>query len=171
VLGVLVLCTGLSAQAGTSISRADWGTTATGERISIYTLTGAGGLQARISNFGGVIVSLSVPNRSGSKTDVMLGYDDLGSYEKDGVHGAVIGRYANRIGSNGSFPLNGTLVQLQRAAPDQKIVIHGGTAGFHRKVWKAEMHEGAEPSLELTVISPDGDGGFPGALTRPSSTR
>src|SRR5439155_1004189 len=100
-----------------------------------------------------------------SKTDVMLGYDDLASYEKGGVYGAVIGRYANRIGSNGSFPLDGKTIQLERASPDQKIVIHGGTAGFQKKVWHAQMHDGTEPSLELTVVSPDGDGGFPGALT------
>ena len=165
VLGALLLCTCLSAQTRLGISGADWGTTVRGEKVAIYTLAGAGGLEARISNFGGVIVTLNVPNRNGSKTDVMLGYDDLASYEKGGVYGAVIGRYANRIGSNGSFPLDGKTIQLERASPDQKIVIHGGTAGFQKKVWHAQMHDGAEPSLELTVVSPDGDGGFPGALT------
>ena len=165
VLGALLLITCLSAQTRLGISGADWGTTVRGEKVAIYTLAGAGGLEARISNFGGVIVTLNVPNRNGSKTDVMLGYDDLASYEKGGVYGAVIGRYANRIGSNGSFPLDGKAIQLERASPDQKIVIHGGTAGFQKKVWHAQMHDGAEPSLELTVVSPDGDGGFPGALT------
>ena len=161
----LLLCTCLSAQTRPGISQADWGTTSKGERVQIFTLIGAGGLEARISNFGGVIVSLLVPNRNGSKTDVMLGHDDLASYEKGGVYGAVIGRYANRIGSNGSFPLDGKTIQLERASPDQKIVIHGGTAGFQKKVWRAEVHDGAEPGLMLTVVSPDGDGGFPGVLT------
>jgi aldose 1-epimerase len=165
VLGALLLCACLSAQTMLGISGADWGTTVKGEKVTIYTLAGAGGLEARISNFGGVIVALSVPNRNGSKTDVMLGYDDLESYEKGGVYGAAIGRYANRIGSNGSFPLNGKTIQLERPSPDQKIVIHGGTAGFQKKVWRAQMRDGAEPSLELTVVSPDGDGGFPGAVT------
>ncbi len=164
IAGALLLCACLSAQAEAGITRVEWGTTAKGEKVEIYTLTGAGGLEARISNFGGVIVTLNVPNRNGSKTDVMLGYDDLASYEKGGVYGAVIGRYANRIGSNGTFPLDGKTIQLERANPDQQIVIHGGTAGFQRKVWHAEMHDGAEPSLTLTVVSPDGDGGFPGAL-------
>ncbi|MBI4885787.1 MAG: galactose mutarotase [Acidobacteria bacterium] len=163
--GALLLCACLSAQAGAGITRADWGTTARGEKVEIYTLTGAGGLEARISNFGGVIVTLNVPDRNGSKTDVMLGYDDLASYETGGVYGAVIGRYANRIGSNGTFPLDGRTIHLERGTPDQQIVIHGGTAGFQKKVWRAEMHDGAEPSLTLTVVSPDGDGGFPGALT------
>jgi aldose 1-epimerase len=163
--GVLLLCVSLSAQARPGITAAGWGTTAKGEKVSLYTLTGAGGLEARITNFGGVIVTLTVPNRQGSKTDVVLGFDDLASYEKGGVYGAVIGRYANRIGSNGTFPLDGKTIQLERASPDQKIVIHGGTAGFHRKVWQAHMQDGPEPGLQLTVVSPHGDGGFPGVLT------
>ena len=165
IAAALVLCTCLSAQARVGISQADWGTTGKGDRVEIYTLTGAGGLEARISNFGGVIVTLRVPNRNGSKTDVMLGYDGLASYEKGGVYGAVIGRYANRIGRNGTFSLDGKTIYLERGNLDEKIVIHGGTAGFQKKVWHAEMHDGAEPSLTLTVVSPDGDGGFPGALT------
>src|ERR1051325_10794028 len=162
---LLLLIASLAAQARGGITRADWGTTARGEKVDIFTLTGAGGLEARISNFGGVIVALNVANANGSKTDVMLGYDDLASYEQGGVYGAVIGRYANRIGGNGTFPLDGKTIQLERTSPDQKIVIHGGTAGFQKKVWHAEMRDGPEPSLTLTMISPDGDGGFPGALT------
>jgi aldose 1-epimerase len=165
LFSALLLCSCLSTQTNIGISGADWGTTVRGEKVAIYTLAGAGGLEARISNFGGIIVTLNVPDRNGSKTDVMLGHDDLASYEKGGVYGAVIGRYANRIGNNGTFPLDGKTIQLQRASPDQKIVIHGGTAGFQKKLWRAQMHDGAEPSLELTVVSPDGDGGFPGALT------
>ena len=163
--GALLLCVGLCSHAEGGITRVEWGTTAKGERVDLYTLTGSRGLEARITNFGGVIVRLLVPNRSGAKTDVMLGYDDLASYEKGGVYGAVIGRYANRIGSNGTFVLDGRSIQLERANSDQKIVIHGGTAGFQKKVWSAQMHDGAEPSLTLTVVSPDGDGGFPGTLT------
>jgi aldose 1-epimerase len=81
------------------------------------------------------------------------------------VYGAVIGRYANRIGSNGTFPLDGRIVQLDRANPDQKIVLHSGASGFQKKVWRAEAHDGADPRLTLTLVSPDGEGGFPGALT------
>ena len=165
VLGAVLLCACASAQARPGITAANWGRTTRGEQVVLYTLSGAGGLEARISNFGGVIVSLNVPNRTGSKTDVMLGFDDLASYENDGVHGALIGRYANRIGANGTFLLDGRTIQLERPSRDQKIVIHGGMAGFHRKVWQARMHDGPEPGLELTVVSPDGDGGFPGALT------
>ncbi len=147
------------------ITRDEWGTTAGGEKVAIYTLAGGAGLEARITNFGGVIVALNVPDRNGAPIDVMLGYDDLAAYERGGVYGAVIGRYANRIGSNGTFPLGNAIVQLERTAPGQKIVIHGGTAGFQKRVWRAEPHDGAEPSLTLTLVSPHGDGGFPGTLT------
>jgi aldose 1-epimerase len=148
-----------------NITSQDWGTTAKGEKVQLYTLKGAKGLEAHISNFGGVIVNLLVPDKNGKKVDVMLGYDTFAEYEKGGVYGAIIGRYAGRISHGGSFPLNGKTYQLQKTNPDAKSVIHGGTAGFQKKAWAAVMHDGAEPSLTLTVTSPDGDGGFPGALT------
>jgi aldose 1-epimerase len=155
----------IAAQAQPRISGVEWGRTAAGDRVDLYTLHGTGGLTVRISNFGGVITAIGVPNRQSSTTDVMLGYDDFTSYERGGVFGAVIGRYANRIGSNGTFPLDGRLVQLARANPDQKIVLHSGAAGFQKRVWRAEPHEGPEPSLTLTLVSSDGDGGFPATLT------
>jgi len=155
----------LAAQEQRRISGVEWGRTAAGEIVDLYTLRGRGGLTVRISNFGGVITAIDVPNRQGSTTDVMLGYDDFASYERGGVFGAVIGRYANRIGSNGTFPLDGRLVQLARANPDQKIVLHSGAAGFQKRVWRAEAHDGPEPSVTLTLISADGDGGFPATLT------
>jgi aldose 1-epimerase len=105
-----------------------------------------------------------VPNAQGGKTDVELGYDDFASYEKGSVYGAVIGRVAGRISHGGSFTLNGKTYQLEKPNPDAKFVIHGGTAGYAGKVWTAKMQDGAEPSLILTLHSPDGDGGFPGAL-------
>ena len=69
IAGALLLCTCVSAQAEAAVTRADWGTTTKGEKVELYTLTGPGGLEARITNFGGVIVSLNVPNRKGSTTD------------------------------------------------------------------------------------------------------
>ncbi len=162
---VAVACALVSAQRRSTVSRIDWGMTASGEQVGLYTLTGRSGIVARISNFGAVIVGLDVPNRAGSKTDVMLGFDDLASYERGGVYGAVIGRYANRIGSNGTFPLDGRIVQLDRATPGQQIILHSGASGFQKRVWRAEPHEGDEPSLTLTLVSPDGDGGFPGTLS------
>jgi aldose 1-epimerase len=147
-----------------NISVRDWGTTAQGAPVQLYTLKGARGLEAHISNFGGVIVDLLVPTKSGDKADVMLGYDDFKSYERGGVYGALIGRYVGRISKGGSFSFNGRTVQLRKANPNAKFVIHGGTAGFQKKLWHGEMHDGPEPSLTLTLASPDGDGGYPGLL-------
>jgi aldose 1-epimerase len=147
-----------------AITSKDWGTTAKGETVQLFTLKGVKGLEAHITNFGGVIVDLLVPARGGKKIDAMLGYDDFKSYEKGGVYGAIIGRYVGRISHGGSFPFEGRTVQLQKGNPAAKFVIHGGTAGFQKKLWHAEMVDGPEPSLILTVSSPDGDGGYPGML-------
>ena len=152
----------LPAQAA-NITAKDWGTTAKGETVQLFTLKGAKGLEAHISNFGGVIVDLLVPAKGGRKVDVMLGNDDFKSYERGGVYGAIIGRYVGRI-KDGKFPFEGRTVQLTKANPNAKFVIHGGTAGFQKKLWHAEMVDGREPSLILTVSSPDGDGGYPGHL-------
>jgi len=160
----LILCVLAGPTRAANITKADWSITSAGEKVELFTLKGAGGLTAKISNYGGVIVELLVPDRNGQIADVTLGYDDLASYEKDGVYGAVIGRYVNRIGNHGSFPLEGKIIHLPLARPDQKIVIHSGNAGFQKRVWQAAMHDGPEPSLSLTLSSADGDGGFPGTL-------
>jgi aldose 1-epimerase len=146
-----------------SITARDWGTTAKGETVQLFTLKGEKGLEAHITNYGGVIVDLLVPGKGGKAVDVMLGYDDFKSYERGGVYGAIIGRYVGRI-KDGKFPFEGRTVQLTKANPNAKFVIHGGTAGFQKKLWHAEMVDGREPSLILTVSSPDGDGGYPGHL-------
>jgi aldose 1-epimerase len=147
------------------ITRQEWGATDKGEKVELFTLKGAKGLDARITNFGGRVVDLFVPNVHGGKTDVELGFDDFQSYyRKDNIYGGLVGRYVGRISHGGSFPLNGKTYQLEKTDPTAKNVIHGGTAGFHNKVWAAQVQGGAEPSLILTLESPDGDGGFPGKL-------
>jgi aldose 1-epimerase len=149
-----------------NITSQKWGSTDTGEPAKLFTLTGAHGLQARITNFGGRIVNLYVPNRQGSKTDVQLGFDDFASYfRKDTIYGGLVGRYVGRISHGGSFALNGKTYQLEKTDPNAKFVIHGGTAAFSNKMWAASVRDGEEPSLILTLVSPDGDGGFPGTLT------
>lgn len=163
LLAAATLGTGAQAQ---NVGRQEWGRTDNSERVELFTLKGAGGLEARITNFGGRVVNLYVPNAQGGKTDVELGFDDFNSYYRQGnVYGAVIGRYVGRISHGGSFPLNGKIYQLEKKDPAAKFVIHGGTAGFHNKVWSAEVRDGAEPSLILSLESPDGDGGFPGRLS------
>src|ERR1700754_4924623 len=165
VAASLVLLPSVAAQAR-NITSQDWGIPQSGEKVSLFTLTSGHGLEARITNYGGRIVSLYVPNSHGGKTDVQLGYDDFAAYEKAGdFYGALVGRYVGRISRGGSFSLNGKTYQLEKRDPNAPFVIHGGTAGFNRKLWKAQMQDGPEPSLILTLVSPDGDGGFPGELT------
>jgi aldose 1-epimerase len=161
----LALLAGLAAPAAAAnITTKDWGTTAKGETVQLFTLKGARGLEAHITNFGGVIVDLLVPAKGGRKVDVMLGYDDFASYEKGGVFGALIGRVVGRVSNGGTFPLDGKTIQLEKTNPAAKFVIHGGTAGFQKKLWHAEMEDGPEPKLILTLASSDGAGGFPGLL-------
>src|SRR5581483_5785720 len=139
--------------AARNIASQDWGTTQSGEKVSLFTLTSGHGLEARITKQGG-------------KTDVQLGYDDFAAYEKAGdFYGALVGRYVGRISHGGSFVLDGKTYQLEKKDPNAPFVIHGGTAGFNKKLWKAQMHDGPEPSLTLTLVSPDGEAGFPGELT------
>lgn len=146
-----------------NIVRQDWGTTQGGEHIDLYTLTGPKGIEARITNFGGILVGLLVPDRNGVKADIVLGSDNLASYEKGGFYGALIGRFANRI-NNASFPLEGQTVHLDHRGPNL-VVLHSGAAGFNRRVWVARPHDGVEPSLELTLVDPEGSGGMPGTVT------
>lgn len=158
----LLSCGAANAQ---NITSQDWGRTQSGEKVSLFTLKNGHGLEARITNYGGRIVSLYVPNRQGGRTDVQLGYDDFAAYEKVGdFYGALVGRYVGRISHGGSFTLNGKTYQLDKKEPNAPFVIHGGTAGFNKKLWKAQMHDGPEPSLTLTLVSPDGEAGFPGTL-------
>jgi aldose 1-epimerase len=156
------------------ISSQDWGTTQKGDKVRLFTLTGKGGMVARITNFGGVVVDLIVPDRHGKPTNVVLGYDDFASYEKDGVYSALIGRYANRLSFK--FPVDGKIYEQPapppRPAPAgsapqglRTYVQHGGSNGLQKRVWDAVAHDGPEPSLALTIREADGTGGFPGNIT------
>jgi len=156
-------------QAG--IHSEDWGTTQKGEKVRLFTLTGKGGMVARITNFGGVVVDLVVPDRHGKPVNVVLGYDDFASYEKGGVYSALIGRYANRLSFK--FPVDGKIYE-QPAPPvrpgsvgpaPRPYIQHGGSNGFQKRVWEAVAHEGPAPSLALTIKEADGTGGFPGNIT------
>ncbi len=156
------------------ISAEDWGATQKGDKVKLFTLTGKGGMVARITNFGGVVVDLVVPDRHGKPTDVVLGYDDLSSYEKGGIYSALIGPYANRLSFK--FPVDGKIYEQPKPAPrpapagaapqaPRPYIQHSGSIGFQKRVWEAVAHDGPEPSLSLTIKDPDGMGGFPGNVT------
>lgn len=138
-----------------------YNTTIDGKNVTLYTLKNAKGATVTITNYGGRIVSLLVPNKEGKLTDVVLGYDSIGAYRKKGepFFGALIGRYGNRIGK-GKFKLEGKDYQLQ--LNDGPNTLHGGTDGFYSKVWDAKQLDGQK--LELTYVSKDGEAGYPGKL-------
>ena len=145
--------------AQTQVSKQPFGKTADGTPIDIYTLK-SGSLEARITNFGGIVVSLKVPDRKGYSADVVLGYDSLDGYLTNPAYlGAVIGRYGNRI-AGGKFTLDGKTYTIPQN--DGTNALHGGTKGFNKAVWSAkEIPDG----VELSYTSPDGDQGFPGNLS------
>jgi aldose 1-epimerase len=139
-----------------------FGKTGAGEPVELFTLTNSKGMQADIMTYGGILVALKVPDRSGNLADVVLGFDSLDGYQKNPppYFGALIGRYGNRIGG-ARFALNGTEYKLaQNNGPNH---LHGGLRGFDKVVWKARTPDAQ--SLELTYLSKDGEEGYPGNLT------
>lgn len=146
-----------------SITKKFFGKTKNNTDVYMYTLKNSNGMEADVINFGGIIVSLRVPDRTGKLCDVVLGYDNLESYEKDKNHfGAIIGRHANRI-EGAEFEING--IKYNVAKNEGSNHIHGGVEGFDKKVWsgKAVQEDGKE-SLELSYLSADGEEGYPGNL-------
>jgi aldose 1-epimerase len=156
-------CASMSKPTGT-ISQAPFGKTADGTPVEMYTLRNYNGMETRIMTYGGIVVSLKVPDKNGKYGDVVLGYDNLDDYLKNNpFFGALVGRYGNRI-ANGKFALDGKEYTLAlNNAPNN---LHGGPVGFDKRVWKvARADVGPDgPRLELTYLSEDGDQGFPGNL-------
>lgn len=129
-----------------------------GEKVYLYTLDNGNGLVVEIMNYGGIIRSLYVNAR-----DVVLGRETFNDYlDNDGYLGAAIGRFGNRI-KNSEFDINGVTYKV--GTNDGVNSLHGGNMGFDKKVWTAEAVDSDEPALAMTLVSPDGDEGFPGTLT------
>ncbi|NYE59587.1 aldose 1-epimerase [Duganella sp. 1224] len=144
-----------------TITDAPFGLLPDGREAALYTLTNANGMVARISNLGGVITGLHVPDRDGVLADVCHGFDNAAAYLGESHYfGALIGRYGNRI-ANGRFTLDGVVYQLDQN--DGVNHLHGGANGFHRQLWEAETFATRQSvGLILTYMSPDGDQGYPG---------
>jgi aldose 1-epimerase len=158
VVGVVVLLMG--SMAWGSVTKAPWGKTSDGKAVEIFTISDHD-LTVRITTFGARVVSIEAPDRNGKMADVVLGYDNLGQYEKDKstYFGSIVGRYGNRI-AKGAFSIDGKTFHIP--LNNNGNALHGGPAGFSTRVWTgAEIPDG----VEMTLVSPDGDMGFPGALT------
>ncbi|HET6972701.1 MAG TPA: aldose epimerase family protein [Pyrinomonadaceae bacterium] len=145
------------------VTKQSFGKTETGENVDLYTLKNTRGAEATITNFGGIVVSLKVPDRTGKFDDVVLGFSDLDSYLKPGPYfGALIGRYGNRI-AKGRFTLNS--VEYKLAVNNGENHLHGGIKGFDKVVWTGkEMKTASGPAVVLTYLSKDGEEGYPGNL-------
>jgi aldose 1-epimerase len=138
-----------------------------GQPVELHTLTDGQGMTVRISDYGGIIQSIEVPDRDGCAADVVLGFAKLDDYIVSSPYfGCVTGRYANRIAA-GRFTLDGITYELARN--DGINHLHGGEVGFDRRVWTASPFSGAEEpdavGLRLTYVSPAGEEGYPGTLT------
>jgi aldose 1-epimerase len=163
---LLLVSVALANAQGADILKESFGKTADGESVDIYTLKNHRGMQVKITNYGGIVVSLTAPDRNRKFADVVLGYNDLDSYLKPPFpyFGALVGRYANRI-AKGRFTLNGEEYKL--AVNNGENTLHGGIKGFDKVVWKVKQVRTtpAGPALFLTYLSKDGEEGYPGNLT------
>ena len=164
ICSTMILLLNVNAHSQTKITKQSFGKTSDGQNVDIYTLTNRRGAEVKITNYGGIITSLKVPDRKGKRDDIVLGFDNLDAYLKGSPYfGAIIGRYANRI-AKGRFTLNGH--QYTLAVNNGENHLHGGIKGFDKVVWTArplKVPNGA--ALRLTYLSKDAEEGYPGNLS------
>ncbi|MDR3210320.1 MAG: galactose mutarotase [Planctomycetota bacterium] len=142
-----------------AIEQRDFGKLADGREVSLFILRGADGLCVSVSDYGGIVQSISAPDRKGEPGEIALGFPSLPEYlARPNYYGALIGRVANRIGA-GRFSLEGKEYQLGKNNNGQHL--HGGEFGFNRRLWTARLEEGR---LRLDYLSVDGEEGYPGNL-------
>ncbi|MCX6244040.1 MAG: galactose mutarotase [Bacteroidetes bacterium] len=145
-----------------SITKENWGK-ADNKDVFLYTLKNRNGIVVKISNYGGIITSILVPDKNGKTGDIVLGYDSLIGYLTGTPYfGAIVGRFANRI-AKGAFTLDGKKYKL--AINNGNNSLHGGIKGFDKVVWDAsEFSDSISARLKLTYLSHDGEEGYPGNL-------
>jgi aldose 1-epimerase len=156
-----IAVSGLQAEAKSKMQKQSFGKTDDGQQTDLYILTNKNGMETSITNYGGTVVTLKVPDRNGKLDDVVLGYDKLDDYAAGKAYfGAIIGRYANRI-AHAKFTLDGITYTLPKNDGDNHL--HGN---FNKRVWTAkDVSTSAGQALELTYLSKDGEEGFPGNLS------
>ena len=167
-VAMLSACTGGQEAAqltASGLNPAKFDTIINGDTVKLFTLKNKNGMEVCITNYGGRIVSLMVPNKDGQFTDVVLGFDNIAQYadtlNSPSDYGSSVGRYANRI-KEGAFKLGEETYQLKQN--DGPNCLHGGgTTGWMNQVYKAEQID--EQTLKLTIVAQDGENGFPGTVT------
>jgi aldose 1-epimerase len=155
---VLVSATALATP---QVSVGDYGVTADGKTVHVYTLSNAHMVSAKILDYGGIIAELNAPDRRGHVKNVVLGLADLKTYEANGGINSLIGRYANRI--KGGFTIDGHHYDL--AANPKGITLHSGRPSYSAMVWTAGIvRDPKRAGVGLSHVSPDGEQGFPGEM-------
>ena len=164
-LSLLLLTTAAGSLSAGKLQQKSFGKTPDGQAVSLYTLRNASGMEVTITNYGGTITTVRVPDKNKKMGDVVLGFENVDGYaakENTSYFGATIGRYGNRV-AHGKFTLDGHTYQIP--TNDGPNALHGGAVGFNRKVWQAkDVSTAAASALELHYLSPDGEQGFPGNL-------
>lgn len=165
-MAVLAVCTLLSCSEKkeeatlSGLKKTDFVSEVEGKPTALYVLKNKNGAEACVTNYGGRLVSVMIPDRDGKMTDVVLGYDNIADYlASDGNFGALIGRYGNRI-AQGKFTLDE--VEYELPHNDNGHCLHGGPKGYHAVMWDAKQLN--DQAVELTYLSKDGEAGFPGNL-------
>lgn len=175
LLAAVIMLSGVGCASQGPVAEKNFGKTKDGKTADIYTLTNKNGLKAKVTTYGAILTELWVPDKNGKLENVVLGFDNLASYEKhfsqgNAFLGATIGRYGNRI-AKAKFTLNGQTYQLKpnevKKDDAGKVLfsnlLHGGDDTMYHKVWNAISYDTLNgPSLVLTITSPDGEEGFPG---------
>jgi aldose 1-epimerase len=147
-----------------SVVRAPFGVLPSGDSVHLFTLTNGRGVELRLIDYGGLVISLKTKDRTGALADIVLGYDSLDGYLKSSPYfGALVGRYANRI-AKGRFTLDGATYTL--ATNNGPNALHGGLKGFDKVVWSAEPKDDSTGvGVVLRYTSKDAEEGYPGTLS------
>ena len=165
---LIAMITLISSTASAGLTESVYGKMPDGREVKLYTLTNASGMEAKVTEYGAILVSLKVPDKTGRIADVTHGYDTLeGWLGNSSYFGATVGRFGNRI-ANGKFTVDGkeyTLVTNNEPG-GMPCSLHGGTEGFSKKLWKGEaVNTQGMDGVKLTYVSADGEEGYPGELT------
>jgi aldose 1-epimerase len=159
--GVLAIGAESTALAAPQVRVSDYGTTADGRAVHVYTLSNAHGMSVKVLDYGGIITELNAPDRRGELANVVLGLPNLKAYESNGGLNSLIGRYANRI--KGGFTIDGHHYEL--AANPRGVTLHSGSPSYSAMVWESRpVRESARAGVMLSRVSPDGEQGFPGEM-------
>ncbi|MFW5828165.1 MAG: galactose-1-epimerase, partial [Alkalispirochaeta sp.] len=146
------------------ISQKEFGRLPDGTAVHLFTLDNEAGLRVSVSTYGGIITSVQTPDRDGVMGEVTLAFDTLEEYlQGHPFYGSLVGRVANRI-SGGGFEIDGTRYEVENN--QGTVHLHGGTSGFHTRLYEAETEERDDAVLvHLRRVSPDGEEGYPGSLS------